>query len=120
MTSGRTHEASIMAAQPTPSAPFRSVDVDAASPSVWDRITTWASQNKAVVYTIAGVAVVVTGAGVVYYLSDTKKLPDPSGPRPSKKERRKAKKESQRGKEKDVELAEPGKKAPLTSQVSKV
>lgn len=39
--------------------------------SVWDRISTWASENKAVVYTIAGVAVVVTGAGVVYYLADT-------------------------------------------------
>jgi import receptor subunit TOM70 len=39
--------------------------------SVWDRISTWASENKAVVYTIAGVAVVVTGAGVVYYLNDS-------------------------------------------------
>lgn len=42
------------------------------SPGVWDRLTTWASDNKAVVYTVAGVAVVVTGAGVAYYLrSDT-------------------------------------------------
>ena len=41
-----------------------------AQSSLWDRITTWASENKAVVYTIAGVAVVVTGAGVAYYLSD--------------------------------------------------
>lgn len=39
--------------------------------SVWDRITTWASENKAVVYTIAGVAVVVSGAGVAYYLLDS-------------------------------------------------
>jgi mitochondrial import receptor subunit TOM70 len=39
--------------------------------SVWDRISTWASENKAVVYTIAGVAIVVTGAGVAYYLTDT-------------------------------------------------
>jgi import receptor subunit TOM70 len=39
--------------------------------SVWDRISTWASENKAVVYTIAGVAVVVTGAGVAYYLTDS-------------------------------------------------
>jgi import receptor subunit TOM70 len=36
---------------------------------VWDRLTNWASENKALVYTIAGVAVVVTGAGVVYYLN---------------------------------------------------
>ena len=40
-----------------------------ADPSLWDRISTWASENKAVVYTIAGVAVVVTGAGVAYYLN---------------------------------------------------
>lgn len=39
--------------------------------SVWDRISAWASENKAVVYTIAGVAVVVTGAGVAYYLTDS-------------------------------------------------
>jgi import receptor subunit TOM70 len=35
----------------------------------WSRITTWASENKAIVYTIAGVAVVITGAGAVYYLN---------------------------------------------------
>jgi import receptor subunit TOM70 len=40
-----------------------------ASSSTWDRITSWASENKAVVYTIAGVAVVITGAGAVYYLN---------------------------------------------------
>ena len=31
------------------------------------------SENKAVAYTIAGTAVVVSGAGVVYYLSDANK-----------------------------------------------
>jgi len=40
-------------------------------PSVWERISTWASENKALVYTIAGVAVVVTGAGIAYYLTDS-------------------------------------------------
>ena len=39
--------------------------------SLWDRISTWASDNKVVVYTIAGVAIVVTGAGVAYYLTDS-------------------------------------------------
>ena len=54
--------------------PGRSVpDIASSTPSssVWDRITTWASENKAVVYTIAGVAVIVTGAGVAYYLTDS-------------------------------------------------
>lgn len=41
------------------------------SSSLWDRISTWASENKAVVYTIAGVAVIATGAGVAYYLTDS-------------------------------------------------
>ncbi|KAI0386669.1 import receptor [Hypomontagnella monticulosa] len=58
--------------------------------SVWDRITNWASENKALVYTIAGVAVVVTGAGVVYYLNDAKPKPT-AQPKLSKKERRKRK-----------------------------
>ncbi|KAH8160375.1 hypothetical protein CIB48_g7872 [Xylaria polymorpha] len=57
--------------------------------SVWDRLTNWTSENKTLVYTIAGVAVVATGAGVVYYLNDA-----PNGsaqPKLSKKERRKKK-----------------------------
>lgn len=58
--------------------------------SLWDRISTWASDNKAVVYTIAGVAVVVTGAGVVYYVNSSGSKSD-SPPRLSKKERRKRK-----------------------------
>ncbi|KAI0433547.1 mitochondrial import receptor subunit tom-70 [Xylaria sp. FL1042] len=64
--------------------------------SVWDRFTNWASENKALVYTIAGVAVVVTGAGVVYYLNgDANSNKGPAQPRLSKKERRK-KKEAER------------------------
>ncbi|KAI9172472.1 Mitochondrial import receptor subunit tom70 [Paramyrothecium foliicola] len=61
-----------------------------ASSGLWDRLSNWVSENKAVVYTIAGVAVVVTGAGVVYYLSDSNASAD-SSPKLSKKERRKRK-----------------------------
>jgi mitochondrial import receptor subunit TOM70 len=51
-----------------PSGPsVTSVPVPADS-SFWDRVSTWVSENKAIVYTIAGVAVVVTGAGAVYYI----------------------------------------------------
>jgi import receptor subunit TOM70 len=66
--------------------------------SVWDRISNWVSENKAVVYTIAGVAVVVTGAGVVYYLSDSSKSSassTPSVPKKSKNQRRKEKKKAE-------------------------
>ncbi|KAG9244083.1 import receptor [Calycina marina] len=63
--------------------------------SVWDRISTWASENKAVVYTIAGVAIVVSGAGVAYYLTDSKVTTAgrDSKKSSSKKDRRKKKEE---------------------------
>ncbi|KAL2268752.1 hypothetical protein VTJ83DRAFT_3598 [Remersonia thermophila] len=67
----------------TPSAPLP------ADSSLWDRVSTWVSENKAVVYTIAGVAVVVTTAGAVYYISS--QPAQETTPRPSKKERRKRK-----------------------------
>lgn len=52
-----------------PGRPTVAIPVESSS-GLWDRLSTWASENKAVVYTVAGVAVVVTGAGVVYYLND--------------------------------------------------
>ncbi|MCJ1427398.1 TOM (translocase of outer membrane) complex component [Sticta canariensis] len=70
---------------------------------LWDRISLWASENKAIVYTIAGVAVVISSAGVVYYLSDSRKAGTNDATeekkRASKKERRKAKKEKEREQE---------------------
>ena len=97
-----------MSAEPIPISPARNTALDAPTISsqssslpLWDRITTWASENKAVVYTIAGVAVVVSGAGVIYYLSDTRKSEKHEAAdekkRAVKKERRKAKKEKERG-----------------------
>lgn len=71
---------------------------------VWDRISTWASENKAVVYTIAGVAVVVTGAGVAYYLTDSRSSPAASPPKKSKKEKRRKKEEEKTA---DVEKGAP-------------
>ncbi|KAI1810457.1 mitochondrial precursor protein [Poronia punctata] len=75
-------------------------------PSLWDRLSNWASENKALVYTIAGVAVVVTGAGVVYYLNGDDKPKAGTQPKLSKKERRK-KKEAER-------QVETGEKKPST------
>ncbi|KAK0378395.1 mitochondrial import receptor subunit tom-70 [Colletotrichum limetticola] len=71
------------------------IPVDSSS-GLWDRITSWASDNKAIVYTAAGVAVVATGAGVIYFLNSDSltqvrlKKTD-STPKLSKKERRKRK-----------------------------
>lgn len=81
------------------------IDIEqaAASPSIWNRISTWASENKAVVYTIAGVVVVVTGAGAVYYLSEPKP-PKSTQPRKSKKERRLEKKKAEEEKQAGINL----------------
>ncbi|CAH0004992.1 unnamed protein product [Clonostachys byssicola] len=72
-----------------PNPPTAAIPVDPSS-SVWDRISSWATENKAVVYTIAGVVVAVTGAGAVYYLTSDSAKNDAS-PKLSKKERRKRK-----------------------------
>ena len=107
-----------MSAEPVPITPARNIALDtssmssASSDSLWSRISNWASENKAVVYTIAGVAVVVTGAGVVYYLQDSSSQPKPTGEkRKSKKERRKEKKEAEEAKTKAQQkpAPEPGK-----------
>lgn len=100
LTSANTALDTTFVSPPTPSLPL------------WDRISLWASENKAVVYTIAGVAVVISGAGVVYYLSDSRKGAKVEASedvkKASKKERRRAKKEKEREQEqvqKDVDLA---------------
>lgn len=61
-------------AAPPFSLPIPQATLSTADSSMWDRVSTWVSENKAIVYTVAGVAVVITGAGAVYYLrngSDT-------------------------------------------------
>lgn len=68
--------------------------------SVWDRISTWVAEHKAVVYTVAGVAIVVTTAGAIYYVRTAPS--QDTTPKLSKKERRKRK---QAGKDVDVEKA---------------
>ncbi|CCC10807.1 hypothetical protein SMACR_07824 [Sordaria macrospora] len=80
-----------------PTIPPPSVPIPVATPvtvpadsSIWDRVSNWVSENKAVVYTIAGVSVVITTAGVVYYLRKGSEQKE-SGPKLSKKERRKRK-----------------------------
>lgn len=69
----------------------------ASNSSLWDRVSTWVSENRAVAYTIAGTVVVVTAGGVVYYLSHSpeKNLEAQNHAKKSKKERRKEKKEQQ-------------------------
>jgi hypothetical protein len=74
--------------------------------SLWDRVSTWVSDNRVAAYTIAGTVVVVTSAGAIYYFSDSKK-PAPAEKKKSKKERRKEKKEAEEAARKipDVEAS---------------
>lgn len=114
-----------MSGEPIPTPPLRNVALDTSSftsqqsSSLWDRLSAWASEHKAVVYTIAGVAVVVTGAGAVYYLSDSRRGARPAESsngveeektRQSKKDRRKAKKQAEEAKKEVTpeRVAEPG------------
>lgn len=64
-----------------------------ASSSLFDRVSSWASENRTTAYTIAGAVVIVSGAGIVYYLSSSSRFPTDEKKRPSKKERRRAKQE---------------------------
>jgi import receptor subunit TOM70 len=99
--------------------PSQNVVVDTASlpasstASVWDRISKWVSENKALVYTIAGVAVVVTSAGVVYYLSDSGRpgqsgATQPTEKKKSKNQRRKEKKKAEEEKKAKASPAQDG------------
>lgn len=94
-----------------------SLSAQTSSLPLWDRISQWASENKAVVYTIAGVAVVISGAGVFYYLSDSRETAkvevSEDIKRASKKERRRAKKEKEL--EQERKDAEPTSEPPVQS-----
>jgi mitochondrial import receptor subunit TOM70 len=71
------------------------------SQSLWDKITSWASEHKAVVYTVAGITLVATAAGVFYFVNNAPKGEagaDDSATatkRKAKKDRRKTKKDSE-------------------------
>ncbi|KAL2812232.1 hypothetical protein BDW59DRAFT_44219 [Aspergillus cavernicola] len=109
--------------------PSKSVVVDTASlsssssASVWDRVSKWVSENKALVYTIAGVAVVVTSAGVVYYLSDSGRPGQaasgaPSEKKKSKKQRREEKKQAEEKKKSKATSAQDDQTAKQTEEPS--
>jgi mitochondrial import receptor subunit TOM70 len=92
-----------MSSGPSPnSAPSVTIDsstFSSSSSSIWGRISQWTSDNRALVYTIAGIVVVVTGAGAVYYYSLTGQgeAPAPVEKVKGKKDRRKEKKKAEEG-----------------------
>ncbi|KAF3941005.1 hypothetical protein ABW19_dt0210572 [Dactylella cylindrospora] len=57
---------------PIPSTPATAAIPLDASSSIWSRFSSWVADNKAVAYTVGAVVIVVTGAGVVYYVNSAK------------------------------------------------
>lgn len=74
------------------------VPIDPSTNSLWDRISSWAADNKGVVYTIAGITLVVGAGGAVYYFSNGDASADGSAA-DSQAARRKRQRERKRAKE---------------------
>ncbi|KFX88135.1 hypothetical protein O988_09147, partial [Pseudogymnoascus sp. VKM F-3808] len=108
---------------PSPNLPLRGTPVQFSSTTsqsgLWDRISTWASEHKAVVYTVAGVAVVVTGAGVAYYLTDStgSTTTKDSTTKSSSGKKSKSKKKKSADKPKDPEKGLSGETQPKAASV---
>jgi import receptor subunit TOM70 len=71
--------------------------------SLWDRLSNWASENKGVVYTIAGVTLVVGAGGAIYYLNSSDSSTDASASGTANK--RKKQRERRRAKEREARQA---------------
>ncbi|KAH9875649.1 hypothetical protein IAQ61_003113 [Plenodomus lingam] len=94
------------------------IPVEPGTSSLWDRLSNWASENKGVVYTIAGITLVVGAGGVVYYFSngdarDGGATDSQANKRKRQRERKRAKERAEKGsvggKEATVEKAESNK-----------
>ncbi|RKF61138.1 Mitochondrial import receptor subunit tom70 [Erysiphe neolycopersici] len=89
--------------------------------TTWDRISTWASENKSVVYSIAGVAIVVTGASVAYYLIDSKSSASShSHKKSSKKDRRRKKEDGKKSQDTDKGIPDLNTKAATVEPVIEI
>lgn len=69
--------------------------------SLWDRLSNWASENKGVVYTIAGITLVVGAGGVVYYFSNDSKGDSGADTSAAKRKRQRERKRAKERAEKE-------------------
>ncbi|KAI5203537.1 hypothetical protein AUEXF2481DRAFT_370814 [Aureobasidium subglaciale EXF-2481] len=91
------------------------------SSSLWDRITGWASEHKAAVYTIAGITLVATGAGIYYYTSESAPpTPQDLEAAAEKKKARKENKKAKKNAQKEQKSASPEPKVQEKSQTASV
>jgi mitochondrial import receptor subunit TOM70 len=91
---------------PNSPGPFPVEIPQSGSSSLWDRISNWASEHKGTVYAIAGVTLVVTAGGIVYYLNTDKDASAPTTPTSKRKNKRDRKKAKERA-EKEAVKDEP-------------
>ncbi|KAL6704980.1 TOM (translocase of outer membrane) complex component [Coniothyrium glycines] len=94
------------------------IPADHGSSSLWDRISTWAAENKGVVYTIAGITLVVGAGGAVYYFANDSRSGDSAAEasankRKRQRERKRAKERAD--KETDVKAETEPKQATVTA-----
>ncbi|KAF2119400.1 mitochondrial precursor proteins import receptor [Lophiotrema nucula] len=85
--------------------------------SLWDRISTWASEHKGVVYTAAGLTLVVGAGGAIYYLTSSNNdasSPTSTNKRKQKRDRKKAKERA----EKEAAAKEEPKTEPKKASVT--
>ncbi|KAJ4332424.1 TOM (translocase of outer membrane) complex component [Didymella glomerata] len=89
---------------------------EAGTSSFWDRLSNWASENKGVVYTIAGVTLVVGAGGAIYYFNSSDAGSDASAPgtaankRKKQRERRREKERAAKQTGPDTEASKPAEK----------
>jgi import receptor subunit TOM70 len=80
--------------------------------SLWDRLSGWAAENKGVVYTIAGVTLVVGAGGAIYYLNASDSSTDAAASGTANK--RKKQRERRREKEREAKKAADKLETPKT------
>jgi import receptor subunit TOM70 len=89
--------------------PFPIAIPEPGTSSLWDRLSNWASENKGVVYTIAGVTLVVGAGGAIYYLSSNDSTSDGSaaGSASNKRKKQRDRKRAKERAEKEAAKEEP-------------
>ena len=88
--------------------------------SLWDRLSNWASENKGIVYTIAGVTLVVGAGGAIYYFNSSDSSTDASTPAGNKrKKQRERRREKERAAKETAAKDEPKTGVQLHEEIEK-
>lgn len=85
--------------------------------SLWDRLSNWASENKGIVYTIAGVTLVVGAGGAIYYFSNDSRGDSTADTSAAKRKRQR---ERKRAKERAEKEATPEKASGMRLRFSRL